>query len=43
MFNGLTRSLALVVGFLVVLPAGIILAAEGPDWLEKLSVMNPLF
>lgn len=43
MFSGLTRSLAVVVGLLVLLPGVLIFAAEGSDWLEKLRMMSPVF
>ena len=43
MFNGLTRSLGIVLGFLVAVPALVIWATEGSEWLEKFQMMNPIF
>jgi hypothetical protein len=43
MFNGLTRSLAIVTALMVALPALMIWAAEGSDWARKFGQMSPFF
>lgn len=43
MFSGLTRSLALVVAFLVAVPALMLWVAEGEEWLQKMGIMSPIF
>ena len=43
MFAGLKRSLAIVMGLLVVAPAMMIWATEGGEWLEDFQRMSPFF
>lgn len=43
MFSGLKRSMAIVVGLLVVAPALMIWATEGNEWLEDFQRMSPFF
>jgi hypothetical protein len=43
MFAGLKRSLAIVVGLLVVAPAAMIWATEGSEWLADFQRMSPFF
>ncbi len=41
MFKGFVPSMLIVVGFLVVLPALILLGLGGEAWLEQLKKMTP--
>jgi len=42
MFKGFFSAMLIITGFLVVLPALMILALEGPDWLEQWQLMSPI-
>lgn len=43
MFKGLTRTLIIVTISMVVLPAVLLMASGGSEWIEKFGNMNPLF
>ena len=42
MFKGFFSAMLIITGFLVVLPALMILALEGPNWLEQWQLMSPI-
>ncbi len=42
MFKGLFSAMLIITGFLVVLPALMILAVEGPEWFERWQQMSPI-
>jgi hypothetical protein len=41
MFKGFFSAMLLVTGFLIVLPALVLWAAGGADWLDRLQMMMP--
>lgn len=43
MFKGLTRTLVIVTAALVALPAVILMASGGPEWVEKFGQLSPFF
>ena len=43
MFKGLTRSLLIVTAAMVALPAAMLAASGGREWMEKFGNMNPFF
>ncbi|WP_285813436.1 hypothetical protein [Lutimaribacter degradans] len=43
MFRGLTRSIIIVSVFMLGLPAAMMLAMDGGDWLERFRLMSPIF
>ncbi len=43
MFKGLTRTLVIVTAAMVVLPAVVLMASGGGEWIKKFGQMNPFF
>ena len=43
MFKGLTRTIMIVSAMIVALPAVMMLAMDGGEWLERFRLMTPIF
>jgi hypothetical protein len=43
MFKGLTRTILIVSAMIVLLPAVMMLAIDGSEWLERFQLMTPVF
>ncbi len=43
MFRGLTRTILIVSFLMIGVPAAMMLAIDGADWVERFQLMSPMF